>query len=446
MQNRLSDRLDRLSWRSGAAALLATLGVAVCLVSADTARSQSADCQRLRQEISELPRNSQSAQYQAAAEKQRAEIDRTVAYAHSIGCEKRQFLFFGSPPPAECGPLDARMARMRANLDDLQARAGGGQGGRGELIARYNAQYTNAPSRSPNLLEALFGQPKPAEVRDEPLLPEGLDKPERTIDPNIGELRAGSKAVCVRACDGAFFPVSYSASGGRLDGLEDLCRALCPNADVSLYTYPSSGEIEQAVSISGTRYIDSPNALQYRKTFDSSCSCRRRGQSWAEALANAEIKLGREDKTDIIVTPEKAAELSRPKPDPKVEAKSDPKAKSTKPIAASTPVPAPAAPSGTDAYGVDSESEPAGRHRQSRDVGHRGRRGQVGPPSRSGPGSDHRSNGPGRRQAAGADNRADALARPISGSAASSGPDFALLSAPSARDERAPGPCARSRA
>ncbi len=128
---------------------------------------------------------------------------------------------------------------MRANLDDLQARAGGGQGGRGELIARYNAQCANAPSRSPNLLEALFGQQKPAEVRDEPLLPEGLDKPERTIDPNIGEVRAGSKAVCVRACDGAFFPVSYSASGGRLDGLEDLCRALCPNADVSLYTYPA---------------------------------------------------------------------------------------------------------------------------------------------------------------------------------------------------------------
>jgi hypothetical protein len=122
---------------------------------------------------------------------------------------------------------------------------------------------------------------------------------------------------------------------------------------VSLYTYPSSGEIEQAVSISGARYIDSPNALQYRKTFDSSCSCRRRGQSWAEALANAEVKLGREDKTDIIVTPEKSAELSRPKPDPKVEAKSDPKVKSTKPIAAPTPAPTPALPSSTDANGVD---------------------------------------------------------------------------------------------
>jgi hypothetical protein len=348
MQNRLSGSFSRLSFRSGAAALLATLGVVVGSAGLDTARSQSADCQRLRQEIADSSHNTQGAQYQAAAAKQRAEIDRTVAYARSIGCEKQQFLFFGSPPPAECGPLNERMARMRANLDDLQARAGGGQGGRGELIARYNAECANAPSRSPNFLEALFGQqPKPSDLRDEPLTPDGLDKPERTVDPNIGEARAGSKAVCVRACDGAFFPVSYSAGSGRLDDLEDMCHALCPNADVSLYTYPASGEIEQAVSISGARYIDSPNALQYRKTFDSSCSCRRRGQSWAEALANAEVRLGREDKTDIIVTPEKAAELSRPKLDPKLEAKTDPKAKSSKPIVA----PAPA--SGTDAYGVD---------------------------------------------------------------------------------------------
>src|SRR5271163_2368012 len=208
MPNRLSGRLDRLSYRSGAAALLATLGVAVCLVSADTARSQSADCPRLRQEISEPPRNSQSAQYQAAAEKQRAEIDRTVAYAHSIGCEKRQFLFFGSPPPAECGALDARMARMRANLDDLQARAGGGQGGRGELIARYNSQCANSPAHSPNFLEALFGEPKSSDLVNVPLTPDGLDKPERaekTEGESYGEARAGSKGVCVRSCDGAFF-------------------------------------------------------------------------------------------------------------------------------------------------------------------------------------------------------------------------------------------------
>jgi hypothetical protein len=96
---------------------------------------------------------------------------------------------------------------------------------------------------------------------------------------------------------------------------------------VSLYTYPPSGQIEQAVSISGAKYIDMPNALKYRQTIDPTCSCKRKGQSWADALAGAEAKLGRESKGDVFVTPEKSIELSRPKYDARNDAKA--KSKST---------------------------------------------------------------------------------------------------------------------
>ena len=105
--------------------------------------------------------------------------------------------------------------------------------------------------------------------------------------------------------------------GGRLDGLEDMCHALCPNADVSLYTYPASGEIEQAVSVSGSALHGQPTALKYRQSLDPNCACRPRGESWAEALAGAKAKLGRESKGDIFVTPEKSAEMSRPRIDPR---------------------------------------------------------------------------------------------------------------------------------
>jgi hypothetical protein len=151
--------------------------------------------------------------------------------------------------------------------------------------------------------------------------------PDQPLD--NAEAQAGSKAVCVRSCDGAFFPVSYSASQGRLTGLEDMCRALCPNADVSLYTYPPSGQIEQAVSINGARYMESPNALKYRQSVDPTCSCKRKGESWADALAGAEAKLGRESKGDVFVTPEKSIELSRPKFDAKAKAKAPADAKAT---------------------------------------------------------------------------------------------------------------------
>jgi hypothetical protein len=315
----------------------AAFGLAVALLAAATAADvavpQSADCERLRQAIADVSRSDQSAQYQAAADRQRAELDRTSAYARSIGCDRKQFLFFGSAPPPQCGQINAQIARMRANLDELQSRANGA-GSRADLVARYNAQCVNAPAPPRNLFEALFGGGRPASNQVD-TLPLNPDTGAAPLGVTPEQAQAGSKAVCVRACDGGFFPVSYSATQGRLDGLEDMCRALCPNADVSLYTYPASGEIEQAVSISGARYMDSPTALKYRQSLDPNCSCRPRGESWADALAGAEAKLGRESKGDIYVTPEKSAEMSRPR--------IDPKAKLAKPTPGASPAPTPSA-------------------------------------------------------------------------------------------------------
>jgi hypothetical protein len=287
------------------------------------AQAQNAECARLQQAIATAGRgNGQSAQFEAAAQRQRGEIDRTVAYARSIGCENRKFLFFGNGPPPQCDQINAQISRMQGNLATLEARAGGGEGGRAELVARYNSQCANAGNvRQPHgFFDALFGNPRDQspDVQSVPLEPDPNANPDQQPLDGLGrEARAGSKAVCVRSCDGSFFPVSYSAGGSRLGELQDMCRALCPNTDVTLYTYSPSADIETAVSISGARYMDSPTALKYRKTLDNSCSCRRRGQSWAEALAGAEQRLGGLGRTDIMVTPEKSVELSRPKPDPK---------------------------------------------------------------------------------------------------------------------------------
>jgi hypothetical protein len=305
------------------------LGAAVLasLTLTGPAQPQNNDCARLQQAIAAASRsnNGQSAQFQAAAQRQRGEINRTAAYAQSIGCQNRKFLFLGSDPPAQCEQINVQLARMQANLAELQARGGGAEGGREQLVARYNAECA-APAQPRGIFEALFGnptQPASPDVQTVPLAPDAdANVEEKTIEGDT-EARAGSKAVCVRSCDGSFFPVSYSPGGSRLDDLQDMCRALCPNADVSLYTYSPSADIETAVSINGARYIDSPNALKYRKSVDTTCSCRRRGQSWADALVGAEQRLGG-GSHDIIVTPERSAELSRPKPDPKSKASKTP--------------------------------------------------------------------------------------------------------------------------
>jgi hypothetical protein len=297
------------------------VAILVSLAAVNAAEAQSAECQRLQQAIASAGRGGgQGAQYEAAAQRQRGEIERTSAYARSIGCENRKFLFFGSAPPPQCDQINGQLSRMQGNLAELQARGGSG-GGRAELVARYNAECA-APQAPRGIFDALFGNPReqPAEVQTVPLEPDtNADQKQQPEEGSGGsEAHAGSKAVCVRSCDGSFFPVSYSAYG-RLDELQDMCRALCPNAEVTLYTYSPSADIDQAVSITGAHYMDSPTAMKYRKSVDNSCSCRRRGQSWVDALAGAEQRLGSMGKTDIMVTPERSAELSRPKLDPKAK-------------------------------------------------------------------------------------------------------------------------------
>ena len=300
------------------------------IVAASAALAQSAECARLQAAIAAAPRG--GGQLQAAADRQRAELSRTSAYAHSIGCDNQKFLFFGSSPPPQCGEIKGQIARMQASLADLQARSGGG---RGDLVARYNAECVNAPRQPSNIFEALFGGVARQFNPDELPPP---DEQQQMIEKSIenekkgANVSAGSYAVCVRTCDGSFFPVSYSGAGSRADSLEEVCRSLCPNADVQLYSFPLGGTIGQAVSTAGERYVDLPNALKFQQSFDSTCSCRRKGESWAQALAAAEARYGHE-LHDILVTPEKSLEMSRPII---AKAATDPKAKATKTNAKAT--------------------------------------------------------------------------------------------------------------
>ena len=92
------------------------------------------------------------------------------------------------------------------------------------------------------------------------------------------------------------------------------CQRLCPAAEAELYSFRNPGEdMEQAVSVNGQPYTALPNAFRYRKEIIAGCSCRRPGQSWAEALKNADDSSTLES-GDIVVTDQNAKALSQPKP------------------------------------------------------------------------------------------------------------------------------------
>ena len=120
-------------------------------------------------------------------------------------------------------------------------------------------------------------------------------------------------AVSTRLTDGFYYPVSFSTVPSRFPDDERTCQRTCPNAEVMLFTHRNPGEdVNQAVSISGRAYRDLPNAFHYRQAVDAACTCRRPGQSWADAL-------GRDltvERGDIIVTDDRAKALSQPRQDP----------------------------------------------------------------------------------------------------------------------------------
>jgi hypothetical protein len=104
---------------------------------------------------------------------------------------------------------------------------------------------------------------------------------------------------------------------------------MCPASEVSLYTYHNPGEeVQQAVSLNGRLYTELPTAFNYRKALNQACSCRKPGESWADAL-----KVNGPDDTvapgDVVVNEQNAKRLSQPRvgadgkpirPDPRAKA------------------------------------------------------------------------------------------------------------------------------
>jgi hypothetical protein len=274
---------------------------------AASAWAQSPSCDRIRSELAMLDQSGSgsSAQYGREIQRQRAEADRLSAYARSIGCQNRQFLIFGSPPPAQCPSLESQISRIESNvaaLENERARSGTEQR-RAQLAAAYDGACRGQGARpQAGFLENLFGgQQAPEPIPQEP------EPGEQAAESGF----SGSyKTLCVRKCDGFYYPMGTGVTQANFAGQADLCHAACPGADAELFIQQPNGDVASAVTVDGTPYSSLPNAFRYRQVYDATCACRNKGQSWSEALAEAEKMLAGRS-TDLTVTEEKAQELSR---------------------------------------------------------------------------------------------------------------------------------------
>jgi hypothetical protein len=328
-------------------------------------------CPRLEAQLAALDRggstgdparDEQIRRYQEAATKQQSELDRVTSQAKRMGCDSSGFFSLFSGQSAQCGPVNNQIQQMRANLEQITTsleRLRGGFGADREnqrrsillALAQSNCgpQYANAVRGPGNFLDNLFGN------NNNPV------PPVADLGPQSGTFRT----VCVRTCDGAYFPISFATVPARFPDDERTCKALCPAAEANLFTYRNPGEdINQAVSINGQPYASSPNAFRYRQEFNPSCACKAAGQTWSDALKSIDDKAAAEQQGDIIVTEESAKKMSRPqaKPAPAAPRKGTTAAAPDAAPAPDAPRGAPAPSSGTGAAGpapgTPSENKP----------------------------------------------------------------------------------------
>jgi hypothetical protein len=123
-------------------------------------------------------------------------------------------------------------------------------------------------------------------------------------------------ALCVRTCDGFYFPISFSTSRARFKIDEAVCKAMYGGADAELYVHYNGSPSEQAVSLSGKRYLDLPTALLYRSEFNRSCQAQLHAGLKAIAAAQ-EVALAAAEAAQSAISWRKdsrsiAASLSEP--------------------------------------------------------------------------------------------------------------------------------------
>jgi uncharacterized protein DUF2865 len=130
-----------------------------------------------------------------------------------------------------------------------------------------------------SFIESLFGlgpQSAPRRPRQPDYRPSPRSAP-RQEPPQAGEGESAGgtyRTMCVRLCDGYYWPVSFATSKERFEHDVATCAKSC-GASVALYYYANpGGEPGDMVSLDGRPYTSLGTAFLYRATYDPSCKCR----------------------------------------------------------------------------------------------------------------------------------------------------------------------------
>ncbi|MGI9394973.1 MAG: DUF2865 domain-containing protein [Boseongicola sp.] len=255
----------------------------------ETAQAESRMCKRLSAQLASLPRGGakrSSKRVQKAIRGQLSQIKIAKRRIRQLGCSKRRLFFFRDAHPS-CGRMRGALQRMRNNLDALRSRGGSSDNARSSK--RQRAKIHRAMNRN-RCGESRSAKRSSGDKGDSIVDQIFSNKSKKRGRKSRRVTKAtASRTICVRTCDGYFFPVNFSTKRGKGVGVA-ACEQLCPGTEMRLY-YDKAASDDPAKMISvatGQPYSALPNAFTYQESFNPNCSCNYRQSVKAGVVAGDE--------------------------------------------------------------------------------------------------------------------------------------------------------------
>lgn len=250
----------------------------------------SALCDDLRARLADLREvignNPETRQYANAIAQQNLEIRKVQNDLRDYGCSGGSFVIINGENAPMCDELHAALDRMRDNIrylidrrNQINLTSRPDDELRRHLLASLEENGCNEASIvTPDALidpDRDIGRRMPEETFIPPM---GSDPRDIGNYPGPREYPTDVSTVCVRTCDGGFFPLSSHAGPNDFQRDAETCARMCPGVQTELfYRFLSTQEADDMVSVStGAPYSAMPNAFAYRNRppgEKSSCTC-----------------------------------------------------------------------------------------------------------------------------------------------------------------------------
>jgi Protein of unknown function (DUF2865) len=230
--------------------------------------------------------NSQSRKFAQAISEQNMQIRKVRGDLRRMGCSSGSVIAVGGASVPQCDELTALMGKMQHNLDMLAARhdalltTNTAGNTRRRILAAIEVNGCSTDNVSQQQANTGSDAVEIAATATQNIGPNGAEiateKQFRIVPLGAASEGGSFQTVCVRTCDGGFFPISPGAETRDFRRDARVCEMMCPGVQTELFfKSASASDSENMVSaVSGKAYADMSYAFAYKANVKApTCGC-----------------------------------------------------------------------------------------------------------------------------------------------------------------------------